>query len=278
MAPMRGDKLATDEPSERKLSEEYFRTPSSARIWNYWMGGKDNYPIDREAGDAYALTNPGIRVGARESRRFLIRVVHYLAAEARVRQFLDIGTGFPTVQNTHEVAQAVAPESTIVYVDHDPVVLAHARALLVPGGEAGMTSFIDADVHDPSLILSETRRVLRFTEPIGVLFFGVLGHVGDLDTARAIVAEVTDALPPGSYFAHYDGISADPAYAPALAEYPRFPAPYNLRTPGQLAEFYEGLELVDPGVVPVNQWRPRLAVQGGQIEPVSFYGGVGRKS
>jgi hypothetical protein len=169
--------------------------PHSARIWNYWMGGKDNYAVDRAAGDAAIAIYPGIATMAKQSRQFLIRAVRFLAGEAGVRQFLDIGTGLPTEQNTHEVAQAVAPESKIVYVDNDPLVLVHARALLRNTTDEGFTTYLDADFHHPELILSQARDVLDFTQPIAVMFMGVLGHVQDYQDSRRIVATVLDAVP-----------------------------------------------------------------------------------
>jgi S-adenosyl methyltransferase len=144
-------------------SKIQFDVPHAARIWNYWMGGKDNYPVDRAAGDAVAEVYPDIVTMALQSRQFLIRAVRFLAGEAGIRQFLDIGTGLPTMQNTHEVAQAIAPDSRIVYVDNDPLVLAHARALLVNTTAQGVTTYVDADYHNPDLIISDARNVLDFT-------------------------------------------------------------------------------------------------------------------
>ncbi|MGH3912529.1 MAG: SAM-dependent methyltransferase, partial [Pseudonocardiaceae bacterium] len=178
--------------------------PHSARIWNYWMGGKDNYEVDRAAGDAWVAVHPGIISTATQSRQFLIRVVRFLAGEAGMRQFLDIGTGLPTMQNTHEVAQQVAPESRIVYVDNDPLVLVHARALLHNTTPEGVTTYVDADFHDPDLIIADARNVLNFNRPVAVMFMGVLGHVADFSEVRSIVARVMAAVPSGSYLALYD--------------------------------------------------------------------------
>jgi hypothetical protein len=186
--------------------------PNSARIWNYWLGGKDNYPVDREAGDDYRAIYPEIVGVARASRRFLTRAVRYLAGEAALRQFLDIGTGLPTAENTHEVAQRVAADARVVYVDNDPVVLAHARALLT--STQGVTAYIDADLHDPERILAAALRTLDFTQPIGLMLLGILGHVGDDDEAQAIVRRLLAALPSGSYLTVCDGTisSARPAW------------------------------------------------------------------
>src|SRR5512132_4623664 len=166
--------------------------PNSARIWNYWLGGKDNFPVDREAGDDYRAIYPEIVAGARASRRFLIRAVRYLAGEAHVRQFLDIGTGLPTADNTHEVAQRVAPGSRVVYVDNDPVVLAHARALLT--STQGVTAYLDADLYDPDAILDAAARTLDFSQPVALMLLGVLGHIDDDEEARSIVKRLLDGL------------------------------------------------------------------------------------
>ena len=177
--------------------------PNSARIWNYWLGGKDNYPVDREAGDDYRAIYPEIVDVARASRRFLTRAVRYLAGEAGVRQFLDIGTGMPSADNTHEVAQRVAPDARVVLVDNDPVVLAHARALLT--STQGVTAYVDADLHEPDKILAAASRTLDLRRPVGLMLLGVLGHIGDDDEARAIVKRLLEALPSGSYLTVCDG-------------------------------------------------------------------------
>ncbi|MGH3975099.1 MAG: SAM-dependent methyltransferase, partial [Pseudonocardiaceae bacterium] len=188
-------------PRSELASKINFDVPHSARVWNYWMGGKDNYEVDQAAGDAYAALYPDISTVAKLSRQFLIRAVRFLAGEAKIRQFLDIGTGLPTMQNTHEIAQQIAPESRIVYVDNDPLVLTHARALLVNTTPEGVTTYVDADFYDPDLIISDARNVLNFTEPIAVMFMGVLGHVADFDELRSIVGRVMAAVPSGSYLA-----------------------------------------------------------------------------
>src|SRR5215831_18678307 len=149
--------------------------PYSARIWNYWLGGKDNYPVDRAAGEEYVKVFPGIVDIARHSRYFLARAVRFLAGDVGIRQFLDVGTGLPTADNTHEVAQRVAPESRILYVDNDPLVLAHARALLTSSSE-GLCEYVDADVRDPATILSIAGGVLDFTRPIALMLMGIMGH------------------------------------------------------------------------------------------------------
>jgi S-adenosyl methyltransferase len=209
--------------------------PHSARIWNYWLGGKDNYPVDREAGDKYREVYPQIVDTARAGRYFIARAVRYLAGEAGIHQFLDVGTGLPTVDNTHEVAQRVAPECRIVYVDNDPLVLAHARALLTSSPE-GECDYIDADMRDP-------------------------GAIG---------------LPAGSYLVLADSISSGRAHREAGEQYAQTGAvAYHLRSPEQIEDFFSGLTLVDPGVVPVAQWRPDPS----PFPPVhvNTIGGIGRK-
>jgi S-adenosyl methyltransferase len=251
--------------------------PHSARIWNYWMGGKDNYPVDRAAGDAYIAVRPDIVTIAKQSRQFLIRTVRFLAGEAGIRQFLDIGTGLPTLQNTHEVAQQVAPESRIVYVDNDPLVLVHARALLINTTPEGVTTYVDADFHDPDLIIADARNVLNFTRPIAVMFMGVLGHVADFDEMRSIVARVMSAVPSGSYLTLWDDTDANEAAREALAKYAETGAvPYVLRSIEQIRQCFEGLEMVEPGLVPITQWRPDT-VEIGKVKPIDAYGAVARK-
>jgi hypothetical protein len=249
--------------------------PHSARIWNYWLGGKDNFRADREAGDEFLELYPAQLDKARACRRFLTRAVQYLAADEGVRQFLDIGTGLPTANNTHEVAQQMAPESRIVYVDNDPLVLAHARALLTSSPE-GVTSYIDADLHDPETILAAAAETLDFTRPIAILLIGVLGHVEDYDEARSIVRRLLDGLPSGSFLVQCDGTDTSAEYLAAIARYKDSGGvPYNVRTQEQIAGFYEGLELIEPGVVPIPQWRAQTLL--GEPRDVDESGGVGRK-
>ena len=253
------------------------RVPHSARIWNYWLGGKDNYAVDRAAGDEYARAFPGIADVARASRHFLTRTIGYLAGEAGIRQFLDVGTGLPTADNTHEVAQRAAPESRIVYVDNDPLVLAHARALLTSTPE-GATAYIDADLREPDKIVAEAARTLDFTKPVALILSGVLGHVTGIDEARSIGRRLMDALPSGSYLSLNDGTSvvAGEAFEGAQEDYNESGAlPYVLRTPEEIASFFDGLEIVEPGVVSCPQWRPEATPSG--PSKVDAFGGVGRK-
>jgi hypothetical protein len=251
--------------------------PHSARIWNYWLGGKDNYVVDRAAGDAYVQTFPGIVTIARTSRVFLARAVRYLAGEAGIRQFLDIGTGLPTHDNTHEVAQRVAPESRIVYVDNDPLVLAHARALLTSTPQ-GACDYLDADLREPAAIISAAARTLDFGQPVAVMLMQILGHITDDGQAQAIVGQLAGALPPGSYLVICDGTNVgSEALDVALRRYDDTGAdPYRIRGLQQIARLLDGLDLIEPGVVPCLQWRPETPSAFPPPE-VETLGAIGRK-
>ncbi|WP_371664384.1 SAM-dependent methyltransferase [Streptomyces sp. NBC_00280] len=250
--------------------------PHSARIWNYWLGGKDNYPVDHEAGDAFREIFPGITDLAGDSRAFLGRAVRQLAGEAGIRQFLDIGTGLPTADNTHEIAQRVAPDSRIVYVDNDPLVLTHAEALLTSSPE-GVTDYVDADLHDPDAVLREAARTLDLSRPVALTLMQVSGHIADYEEARAIVRALMDALPPGSFLAFNDSVDTNRANAEATRLYNESgAAPYYLRSPRQLAGFFDGLELLAPGVVPITDWRPDPGTAAATGEVIAL-GGVARK-
>jgi hypothetical protein len=259
--------------------------PHSARIFNYWLGGKDHYPVDREAGDAWVAVDPTILRIAREGREFLKRTVRYLAGEAGIRQFLDVGTGLPTAENTHEVAQQVAPDARIVYVDNDPLILAHARALMT-STEEGATRYLHADMRDPAPLLAQASEVLDFDEPVAVLFMGVLGHLEKAEEARSVIRTLMDAAAPGSYLALCDSIvvEGDEASLEAAEEYGSTGAvPYNYRPRDEVASFFEGLEMVDPGLVSITFWRPerptRVATIGrSDPEPLEqTIGGLARK-
>jgi hypothetical protein len=261
-------------PDEDLAAQLQPEVPHAARIWNHWMGGEDNFAADRAAGDAVAQVYPQIVVMARQSRRFLIRVVRHLAAEAGIRQFLDIGTGLPTMQNTHEVAQQIAPESRIVYVDNDPMVLAHARALLAGASREGVTTYVHADYHDPEKILAEAATTLDFQQPVAVMFMGVMGYEPDLDVVRSIVGRTMGAAAPGSYLVLWDGTDTTPAVVEGAAKHAESGGvPYILRSPEQLASCFDGLTMIGPGLVQITQWRPDDA----QPERIEAYGAVARK-
>ncbi|WP_243716350.1 SAM-dependent methyltransferase [Actinomadura darangshiensis] len=253
--------------------------PQSARVWNYWLGGRDHYPADRLAGDRFIGLYPKIVDVARHSRAFLARAVRYLAGEAGIRQFIDIGTGLPATDNTHEVAQRAAPDARIVYVDNDPLVLAHARALLT-GTREGATDYVDADLRDPGRILAEAARTLDLDRPVGLLVLNTLGHVRDDDEARSIVGHLLDGLPAGSHLAVADGtdVLTGEAFRTAVDMWNQASdTPYHLRTPDVIAGFFTGLRLLDPGVVPVSRWRAEPDPSG-EPDEVDEFCAVGRKT
>lgn len=249
--------------------------PHAARIWNYWMGGKDNFEADRAAGDAVTRVYPDIALMARESRQFLIRVVSHLAGEAGATQFLDVGTGLPTMQNTHEIAQRLTPAARIVYVDNDPLVLVHARALLKNTTPQGVTAYLDGDYHQPELIVEDARNVLDFTEPIVVMFMGVLGYVEKFEAAQSIVRRVMAAVPSGSHLALWDGTATGTAVAEGSERLAQSgAAPYYLRSLTEMTAFFDGLELLSPGLEPISRWRPPT---GGAPASIDAHGAVARK-
>jgi O-methyltransferase involved in polyketide biosynthesis len=230
--------------------------PNPARMWNYWLGGKDNFAADREAAEQILQVMPSMPVIARAARLFLIDAVHQLAVGYGVRQFLDIGTGLPTADNTHDVAQRAAPESRIVYVDHDPVVLTHAQALLTSSPE-GETDYIQADLRDTDAILAGAARTLDFTRPVAVLLIAVLHFIPDADDPYAIVTRLMDAIPPGSYLvmAHAASDIAPEASAEMARRYNEMSsASITPRRRDQVARFFDGLDLLPPGLVPISQW------------------------
>jgi len=230
--------------------------PHSARVWNYWLGGKDHYPVDRTVGDQVMAMFPDITRLARADRAFLGRAVRYLAGEAGIRQFLDVGTGLPTANNTHQVAQAIAPESRVVYVDNDPLVLVHARALLTSTPE-GVCDYIDADLRDVDKILSTAAKTLDFTQPVALMLLGIVGQIPDSDNPQSVIKRLMEPMPSGSYLALSDGINTSETFTEAVRHYNENSAnTYHLRSPEQIAGFFDGLELVEPGVVELTRWRP----------------------
>lgn len=264
-------------PSERAKPPEIDpKVASSARVYDYWLGGKDNFAADRELAAKIDATMPGTAQSARVNRAFLRRTVRY-AVEAGVTQFLDIGSGLPTAENTHEVAQRVSPDARVVYVDYDPIVLAHGRAILA-GSEA--TTFVQADLHEPDRILRhpDVNDLLDLTEPFAVLLLGVLHFVGDDEDPYGLVARLRDAMPPGSYliFSHLTG-DFDPRRMEAALEIVRNSPVSTMsyaRTRDEVARFFEGFEIVDPGIVSVDAWRPEDPTPAGHVW---LWAGVGRK-
>jgi hypothetical protein len=249
--------------------------PHPARVWDYWLGGKDNYAPDRAVGEEIVKVMPDLPVNARAEREFIGRVVRYLAGECGIDQFLDVGTGIPTADNTHEVAQRVNPKARIVYVDNDPIVLIHARALLV-GTVEGVTDYIDADLREPEPIVREAARTLDLSRPVALMLMGVLEFVPDAEQAHASVSTLLDALPSGSYLAIAHSVRS-PSMDDAAAQWNASGAtPLTLRTAEQLKVFLEGLDLVEPGVVSLPQWQPDAGTSYRDRE-VFQYGGVGRK-
>ena len=260
-----------DSPETPKLDTT---VPQTARIWNHLLGGKDNFAADREVGDQIIESLPQLAENARLSRAYLARAVRWLATDAGIRQFLDIGTGLPTADNTHEVAQAAAPDARIVYVDNDPLVLAHARALLTSSPE-GATDYIDADLRDPATILAEAGKTLDFNQPVALILMGILGHVETDEEAKSIIDSFLQHLPSGSYVAMYDGSDTSPAVTEAVRIWNLSANPkYHLRSPERIAALFAGLELVDPGVVSVTRWKPE---PGASTEEIDQYCAVARK-
>jgi hypothetical protein len=248
-----------------------------ARVYNYWLGGKDHFAADRSAGDATIGVYPGIRMSAQANRAFLARAVRYLAGTEGIRQFLDIGTGLPTANNTHEVAQATVPSSRIVYVDNDPLVLAHARALLTSTPE-GATAYLDADLRETEKILEQAAVILDFGQPVAIMLIAVLHYIPDLAEARDIIARLLAAVPPGSFIAiSHAGSDLFPheiaAFEKNLNEY--LPGDRHVARPREdVALFFADTTLLAPGVVRVSEWRPATT---DTTAHTTLWGGVGRK-
>jgi len=235
----------------------------SARVHDYWLGGKDNFAADRAAGDAVFQAYPGIVASVRANRAFLARVVRFLAAEAGIRQFLDIGTGIPAANNTHEVAQSVAPGCRVVYVDYDPVVLMHAQALLTSSAQ-GALDYIDADLRDPQKILAQAAQTLDLSRPVAVMLIAIMHLIGDQDDPDGIIRQLMAAVPAGSYLALSQVASDIEAeqMAEAAKRYNRLAREtQSHRTHAEVMRFFDGLELLEPGLVPVQRWRPASEVE-----------------
>ncbi|WP_046563255.1 SAM-dependent methyltransferase [Micromonospora sp. HK10] len=256
--------------------------PHAARRYDYWLGGKDNFAADRKSGDAIAAVYPAIRTTVIENRRFMHRATRYLAGSAGIRQFLDIGTGIPTSPNLHEVAQGVAPESRVVYVDNDPIVLAHARALLT-SSPAGATAYVDADLRDPERILAHptVRSTIDFDRPIGLTMVAILHFLTEADDPYAITRRLVDALPSGSYVvishATTDLVPREIATAAAPATTSSM-IDMAFRDRDEFGAFFTGLELVEPGIAPITEWHPEEpADQRVPAAQASMYAAVARK-
>ncbi|MEV6612782.1 SAM-dependent methyltransferase [Streptomyces sp. NPDC051051] len=269
---------AVDEAAQSLRDRINTDQPHTARIWNYWLGGKDNYEVDRAAGDQIRRLHPGIGEYARADRLFLGRAVRHLVHDVGIRQFLDIGTGLPTADNTHEVAQAAAPDARIVYVDNDPLVLAHARALLTSTPE-GRTDYLDEDLRNVDAILEHAAKTLDFSEPVALMLLGVVIFVGEEEDPYALVRRLVDRLPAGSHLVLSHTVTSPSM--PDVDEAVRFWNEHGTpkltqRTPKDVARFFDGLELLEPGVVSCSRWRPE-GTGGAEPAEVAMFGGVARK-
>jgi S-adenosyl methyltransferase len=264
-------------------------TAHPARVWNYWLGGRDYFAADRTAGEKMSRDFPHLAQMARAERAFLVRAVRFLAGPARIRQFLDIGAGLPAGGNTHEIAQRIAPDTGVVYADNDPAVLVHAQALLqnpvLASTPEGVVSYVGADLRDVTAVLARSARTLDLKKPVALIMLGVLGHIDDYGAARSIASQLMDALPSGSYLAIADGVAGSGPVDNAQQRYnSAVPVPYHLRRPDQLASFFDGLDLIEPGVVPCPRWKPDAlgspGAPGGAGSPpdeAAVYCGVARK-
>jgi hypothetical protein len=278
------DPSSVNARSPREIPDIDVNVAHAARTYDYLLGGTDNFAVDREAIERGSAAHPGgvetARTNARAQRAFLGRAVRHLAGEVGVRQFLDIGTGIPNADNVHAVAQEVAPESRIVYVDNDPIVLAHAHTLLKSTAQ-GLTAYIDGDLRDPVNILGQAAATLDFTQPMGVMLVGILHTIRNEDDPCKIVATLLRAVPSNSYLV-ISHLASD-IRAEEMAEVFKLfnqtmRAPYVLRSHAEVSRFFDGLEMLDPGVVPLNQWRPPETDTSTPDEAdIPAYGAVARK-
>jgi S-adenosyl methyltransferase len=250
--------------------------PHPARVYSFWLGGKDHFPADRIAAQQVMRERRQVVAGARANRAFLARVVRYLAADCGIRQFLDIGPGLPALINTHEVAQQAAPDSKIVYADNDPLVLTHARALLSSTTSEGACGYVDAALHEPDTIVAQAAQTLDFTQPVAILLLAVLHFIADSARPAQIVATLASALAPGSYLAisHLTADFAPEQVTAATQAYNNLaPVPVTARTHAQVTALFGGLPLLAPGVVPVTEWRPPI---GELPQPADLHAGLAR--
>ena len=246
-----------------------------ARVYDYWLGGKDNFAADREAAEQVMAANPTVLHGVRANRAFLARAVRYLAGETGIRQFLDLGTGLPTADNTHQVAQAIAPDTRIVYVDNDPMVLTYARALLTSAPE-GATAYVQADIRDPEKVLAGAAETLDFAEPVAVMALMILQYVPDADDPWGIVGRLLKPLAAGSYLTVSDTVrdidTQRVTQGTARLNERMGPTRLTLRSRPEFERFFDDLEMVEPGIVPLPDWRAP-----GSEHPIPCYAGMGRK-
>lgn len=275
------DWMSGDQDEVRPPTDLRPEIPHPARMYDYYLGGKDNFPADREAAERVMSLSPLVRISAQANRAFLQRAVRTLAAEHGIRQFLDIGTGIPTAGNTHEVAQRVHPDAKVAYLDNDPIVLVHSRALLAGAG-AGNASVVQADLRDPKAILDnpEVRKVIDLDQPVALLLFAVLHFIDDADDPWAIVRTLVDALPSGSYLAISHGtadFTTPEQAAKGPAAYKNATAQLSMRPKAEVLRFFEGLELLDPGLVTAPNWYPDQAPADTDGE-VAIWSGVARKA
>lgn len=268
--------------------------PHPARVRNYWLGGRDFYAADKAAGEEIGREFPHLAEAAQAERAFLVRAVRFLAGPARIRQFLDVGSGLPAGGNTHEIAQGIAPDTRIVYADHDPAVILHAKTLLsnpmLASTREGAVYYADADLRDVAAVLAAASTTLDLSRPVALIMLGILGHIDDFGAARSITSQLMNELPAGSYLVIADGVADGDSVGSAQRRYdasarPRYgasaPAPYRLRKPDELTSFFAGLDLTEPGVVPCPRWRPDgrgAGLPGGRDDAgTAAYCGVARK-
>ena len=268
--------VTQDQPGQRPQIDT--SVASIARIYDYWLGGKDNFKADRDAAEQMIQQYPDIVTGVRKNRAFLGRAVHYLAAEAGIRQFLDIGTGLPSSNNTHEVAQRAAPDARIVYVDNDPIVLSHAQALLTSTPE-GACAYVDADIRDTGKILKDAANLLDFSRPVAVCLIMILQFVPDEDDPVSIVRALVDAIPSGSYLTvAHPASDVDQHVGPALRQLSTRMGGTRAvpRSHQEVSRFFDGLEMVEPGLVQLHRWRPGTGLDD-TARDLAAYGAVARK-
>jgi hypothetical protein len=268
--------VTQDQPGQRPQIDT--SVASIARIYDYWLGGKDNFKADRDAAEQMILQYPDIVTGVRKNRAFLGRAVHYLAAEAGIRQFLDIGTGLPSSNNTHEVAQRAAPDARIVYVDNDPIVLSHAQALLTSTPE-GACAYVDADIRDTGKILKDAANLLDFSRPVAVCLIMILQFIPDEDDPVSIVRALVDAIPSGSYLTvAHPASDVDQHVGPALRQLSTRMGGTRAvpRSHQEISRFFDGLEMVEPGLVQLHRWRPGTGLDDTGRD-LAAYGAVARK-